>query len=240
MITCYIIDDEKHAIDTLKNYIDQIPDLKLIGSSQNSINGFNEVLNNKIDITFLDVDMPGLSGLDVVDLINKHTAVVFTTAFPNYALSVFEKNVADFLLKPIPIEKFIKAVERVRKKLQIEKIDNIVSPEYIYINPGVKGKITKIILKDILYIEGLKNYVLIHTKEAKYLTYLTMLEIEEGVGSTFFKRIHKSYIVNLNKILSVERGTVLLEQNIAINIGLVYKDAFLEEIRKRTVNSSRT
>jgi len=239
MTTCYIIDDERHAIDTLVKYIEKLPDLKLLGTSQNPLVGFNEVLANKVDITFLDVDMPELSGMQVADLINKHTAIIFTTAFANYAVEVFEKNVADFLLKPIPFDKFVKAVNRVKLKLQNSQPILPPAQEYIYINPGIKGKMTKVNLKDITYIEGLQNYILIYTDDNKYLTYLTMKEIEAGINNPSFRRVHKSYIVNIDKIVSIERGMVILKPKIEINIGLTYKESFLEEVKLRTVNSGR-
>jgi two-component system LytT family response regulator len=240
MTTCYIIDDELHAIEILKSYIEKSPDLQLIGTAQNPLIGFNEVLAGNIDITFLDVDMPELSGLEVADLINKHTAIVFTTAFANYALEVFEKNVSDFLLKPISFEKFIKAVNRVKAKLQPKEPTPAPESDHIYINPGIKGKMTRINLKDITYIEGLQNYILIYTEDNKYLTYLTMKEIEAGIGTKYFKRIHKSYIVNLDKISSIERGKVIIKPKIELNIGLMYKDAFFEQIRLKTISSGRT
>ncbi len=240
MTTCYIIDDELHAIEILKGYIERTPELQLIGTAQNPLIGFNEVLAGNIDITFLDVDMPELSGLEVADLINKHTAIVFTTAFASYAVEVFEKNVSDFLLKPISFEKFIKAVNRVKNKLQAKEAPKAEAPDHIYINPGIKGKMTRINLKDITYIEGLQNYILIYTEDNKYLTYLTMKEIEAGIGDKYFKRIHKSYIVNLDKIASIERGKVIIKPKIELNIGLMYKDAFFEQIRLKTISSART
>jgi two-component system LytT family response regulator len=244
MTKCYIIDDELHAIETLKGYIEKIPELELIGTAQNPLIGFNEVLTKNADITFLDVDMPELSGLEVADLISKNTAIIFTTAFSNYAVEVFEKNVADFLLKPISFEKFIKAINRVKTKLQSMQVVKPITDvkeenDYIFINPGIKGKMTKIYLKDITYIEGLQNYILIYTDDNKYLTYLTMKEIEAGIGNKYFKRIHKSYIVNLEKITSVERGKVIIKPKIELNIGLMYKEAFFEQIRSKTINSGR-
>jgi two-component system LytT family response regulator len=244
MTTCYIIDDESHAIEILKGYLEKIPDLELVGTAQNPLIGFSEVLSKNVDITFLDVDMPELSGLEVADMINKNTAIIFTTAFSNYAMEVFEKNVSDFLLKPVSFEKFIKAVNRVKSKLQTVQVippapavkeDN----DYIYINPGIKGKMTKIYLKDITYIEGLQNYILIYTDDNKYLTYLTMKEIEAGIGNRYFKRIHKSYIINLEKIVSIERGKVIIKPKIELNIGLMYKEAFFDQIKLKTINSGR-
>lgn len=238
MTSCYIIDDESHAIQTLTSYIQNVPQLVLVGASQNPVTGLQEVLANQVDITFLDVDMPELSGLDVADMIGGHTAVIFATAHADYAVHVFEKNVSDFLLKPISFEKFLKAVNRVQGKL--EKIQAEPKNDYIYINPGVKGKLVRINLSEITYIEALQNYILIYTQDTKYLTYLTMKEIAAVIGSKHFTRVHKSFIINTDKIVSIERGKVIIQPNVEISIGVNYKEDFYKSIRQLSISSGRS
>src|ERR1700735_4410685 len=184
MNTCYIIDDEEHAIDTLVGYVDRYPGLNLVGSNINPVKAIDEIINtgSDIDIVFLDVDMPELSGLDVADIISPHSLVIFTTAFPNYAVQAFEKNGADFLLKPISFERFTKSVTKVQNLIRSQKAaDHPAEEEYFFINPGTKGKVVQLRYSDIQYIEGLKNYVMIYTADNKYITYLSIQEIEKSI-----------------------------------------------------------
>src|ERR1700733_812554 len=174
MNTCYIIDDEEHAIDTLVGYIDRYPGLNLVGSNINPVKAIDAIINsgNDIDIVFLDVDMPELSGLDVADIISPHSLIIFTTAFPNYAVQAFEKNGSDFLLKPISFERFTKSVTKVQNLIRSKKTAEYHPDEHFFINPGIKGRIIQLSYSEIIYIEGLKNYVVLYTTDNKHITYL--------------------------------------------------------------------
>lgn len=243
MSTCYVIDDEEHAIDTIIGYINRCPGLNLIGSSISPLQGIEDIRNaeQQVDIVFLDVDMPELSGMDVADVISSFTSVIFTTAFPNYALQAFEKNGSDFLLKPISFERFVKSVTKVQNlikaKLALENTPD--NDQYFFINPGVKGKMIQLNYSDILYIEGLKNYVVIYTTDNKYITYLSMKEVEKAIPQNKFIRIHKSYIVSLNKIKSIDGNNVIMLQNSELPIGISFKDSFIDMINTKTLRSSR-
>jgi two-component system LytT family response regulator len=211
MNTCYVIDDEEHAIDTLTGYINKFPGLDLIGTSINPLIAMNEIRENPVDIVFLDVDMPEISGLDVADIISSFTSVIFTTAFPNYAMQAFEKNGSDFLLKPISFDRFTKSVIKVQNLIRNKNhVDAPAADGYFFINPGIKGKMVKLNYSDITYVEGLKNYVVIYTTEGKHITYLSMKEVEKAIPNDQFVRIHKSYIINLNKIKSIDGNNVIL------------------------------
>ncbi|WP_295672412.1 response regulator [uncultured Mucilaginibacter sp.] len=157
MNTCYVIDDEEHAIDTLVNYINKLPALNLVGTSLNPLKAIDEITNSiQVDIVFLDVDMPEISGLDVADIISPHTAVIFTTAYPNYAVQAFEKNGSDFLLKPISFERFTKSVTKVQSLIRSKKVaETHHEDEQFFINPGIKGRIIQLSYSEIIYIEGL-------------------------------------------------------------------------------------
>jgi len=241
MNTCYVIDDECHAIETLTGYIDKFPGLHLVGSSTSPLQAINEIRDaEQVDIVFLDVDMPELSGLDVADIISAYTSVIFTTAFPNYAVQAFEKNGADFILKPISFERFTKSVTKVQNLLKSKvAADQHSAGEHFFINPGIKGRMIQLSYSDILYIEGLKNYVIIYTLEGKYITYLSMREIEKAIPLSKFIRIHKSYIVNIDRIKSIDGNNVILAQSGELPIGLSFKDNFINMINTKTLRSSR-
>jgi two-component system LytT family response regulator len=240
MNTCYVIDDEEHAIDTIVGYINKFPGLDLVGTSINPLIAINEVRENPVDIVFLDVDMPELSGLDVADIISPFASVIFTTAFPNYALQAFEKNGSDFLLKPISFDRFTKSVTKVQNLIRSKKQSETTAGDgYFFINPGVKGKMVKLNYSDIIYIEGLKNYIVLYTAEGKHITYLSMKEIEKAIPHDQFIRIHKSYIINLNKIKSIDGNNVIMLQNIDLPIGISFKDAFFNIIDIKTIRSGR-
>ena len=240
MNTCYVIDDEEHAIDTLSGYIKKFPGLDLIGTSINPLVAINEIRENPVDIVFLDVDMPELSGLDVADIISAYTSVIFTTAFPNYAMQAFEKNGSDFLLKPISFDRFTKSVNKVQNLIRNKNhTDTPVTNDYFFINPGIKGKMVKLNYADILYVEGLKNYVMIYTADGKHITYLSMKEVEKAIPHDLFIRVHKSYIINLSKIKSIDGNNVILGQNIDLPIGVSFKDNFFKIIDNKTIRSGR-
>ena len=241
MSTCYVIDDEYHAIDTLVGYINKFPGLNLVGSNTNPLEAINEISNAaQVDIVFLDVDMPELSGLDVADIISPYTSVIFTTAYPNYAVQAFEKNGSDFILKPISFERFTKSVTKVQNLLRSKNLaDQHPVNEHFFINPGIKGRMIQLSYADILYIEGLKNYVVIYTTEGKYITYLSMREIEKAIPLSKFIRIHKSYIVNIDRIKSIDGNNVILAQSNELPIGISFKDSFINMINTMTLRSRR-
>ncbi|HZY37066.1 MAG TPA: LytTR family DNA-binding domain-containing protein [Mucilaginibacter sp.] len=242
MNTCYIIDDEEHAIDTLVGYVDRYPGLSLVGTNINPVKAVDHIINSGagIDIVFLDVDMPELSGLDVADIISSHSSIIFTTAFPNYAVQAFEKNGSDFLLKPISFERFTKSVTKVQNLIKSQKAaEHPGEEEHFFINPGTKGKVVQLRYSDILYIEGLKNYVMIYTADNKYITYLSIQEIEKSIPPSRFPRIHKSFIVNIDKIKYVDSNEVFIGQNLQLPIGRLFKDNFFDLVHAKTLKSGR-
>jgi two-component system LytT family response regulator len=242
MNTCYIIDDEEHAIDTLKGYIDRFPGLNLVGSNINPVKAVDEIINaeNDTDIVFLDVDMPELSGLDVADIISSHSSIIFTTAFPNYAVQAFEKNGSDFLLKPISFERFTKSVIKVQNLIKSQKAaEHHTDQEYFFVKPGAKGKVIQLRYSDILYIEGLKNYVIIYTEDDKYITYLAIQEVEKLLPQAKFIRIHKSHIVNVDKIKYLDGNEVFIGEDITLPIGRLFKDSFFNLVNAKTLKGGR-
>lgn len=232
MISCYIVDDEPHAIDVLAKYIQQTPGLQLTGSSTNPLEAlqiFRE--SGHPDICFVDVDMPQLSGLDFAQLLQDKTAIAFVTAYDKYAVRAFEQNAVDYILKPIQYERFLKCINRLNQK--------DARRDHFFIQYEMKGRIVKLDYKDVIYIEGMKNYVTIHTHTANYITYLTMKEMEENLPSSLFMRIHKSYIINLDKVLALEGNIVHLKDKHELSIGVSYREAFLLDLKEKMIRTKR-
>jgi two-component system LytT family response regulator len=205
------------------------------------LHAINEIRDAKqVDIVFLDIDMPELSGLEVADIISSHTAVIFTTAFPNYAVQAFEKNGSDFILKPISFERFTKSVIKVQDLIRSKKIaEQHPAEEHFFINPGARGIKVQLSYSDILYIEALVNYVVIHTIEGKHITYLSMKEIENSIPLSRFIRIHKSYIVNIDRIKSIDGNNIKLSQNTELPVGISFRSSFADMINTKTLKTRR-
>lgn len=242
MTKCYIIDDEQHAVDLLSNYITKVPGLKLAGATTNPMNGILQLKSDPtVDVVFLDIDMPVISGIEAIELLPDKIPIIFTTAYTNYAVDAFEHNAVDFLLKPISFSKFLKGVEKLERFIANKSKDLVLNDHSsMFINPGVRGKVIQVHFSEILYIEGLKNYVIIYTNTGgKYITYLTMNEMLLALPEVKFIRIHKSYIVSVSKIQSVEGNTIHLPAHIQLPLGYRYKEDFMALIDNITVKSGR-
>ena len=240
-ISCFVIDDESGAIALLKEYIERTPGLELVGTSLNPLTALNELTSeNAPDITFIDVDMRQLSGLELAGMVNLYTTVVFTTAFPEYALQAFEKEAFDYLLKPINYERFIKCIQRAKRKMTRQaKSDYPIREDFFNIKSEIKGRIVKIKFDEVIYIEGAINYIQIHTTAGKHMTYLTMKEIEHHLPKPLFARIHRSFIVNVNFVKIIERSQIRLENGESLIMGDYYKQRFLDLMDAHLVKTSR-
>lgn len=239
MYKCFIIDDESHAIETLKKYATDSGLLDIVGTSQQPLEAAKYINSNKnIDITFLDVDMPEISGLDLADLIYDNTAIIFTTGHAGYAVEGFEKNISDFLLKPISFPKFLKSVNKVITRIDEKRHEETPIGPYFFVNPGIKGKMLKINYHDVIYVEGLNNYIVIHTPQCKHVVYLTMKEIESGLPEETFIRIHKSYIINIDLVTQME-GNKITIANRPLPIGSSYKEKLLKKVNTYTIKTQR-
>ena len=239
MYKCFIIDDESHAIETLKKYAKDSGQLEIIGTSQNPLDAVKFINEAKdIDITFLDIDMPEISGLDVADLIYQNTAIIFTTGHAGYAVEGFEKNISDFMLKPISFSRFMKSLTKVITQLEKKKQEDVKNDTYFFVNPGIKGKMLKINFNDVEFIEGLNNYIVIHTPPNNHIIYLTMKEMEAGLPPEIFIRIHKSYIVNINKVTLMEGNKIMINKMV-FPIGSSYKERLLKKINNNIIKTHR-
>lgn len=241
---CYIIDDEQHAIDTLIRYIDKSPQLTLAGSASSAAQAI-EALKDlpAVNLVFLDIDMPDISGLEAIELLPKGVRIIFSTGNSDYAYDAFQNDVLDFLLKPISFARFTKAVSKAEswfnRKQNLQSVKEVEKPASLFINPGTRGKVVQLKIEDIIYIEGLKNYVLIYTATDKHVTYLTLTETLAALPENLFARIHKSFVVNLSKVKTIEGNQIEMDNQITLNIGTAYKNLFMEMIDLLTLKSNR-
>ena len=236
MINCIIVDDEQHAIDILMHYVNQTPYLHLVGSTTNPVEGLQLIASQKIDLVFLDIQMPELSGIDFIKAIKGKCKVILTTAYSEFALEGYELEVTDYLLKPIRFPRFLSAVQKVTKLINETVSEPPGEDDYIFVKTESKGKLLKINLCDIDYIEGMKNYVAIHRGSQKTLVYTNMKDIEARLPHRQFLRVHKSFIIPIQKITGIE-GNHLKLKNITseIVIGESYKAELMEIIKNKMI-----
>ncbi|MBC8054374.1 MAG: response regulator transcription factor [Sphingobacteriaceae bacterium] len=238
MIRCLVVDDEPLALDILTDYIEKVPFLKLVAATTSAFDALAIAQKDEADLIFLDVQMPELTGIQFLKIINGKCNVILTTAYSQYALDGYELDVADYLLKPIAFDRFYKSVLKVQNTLQqaspqvpIKIIDNTVN-SFIFVK--TEHRIQKIYLDDILYIEGLKDYISIFTKSERVITLQHMKKMEESLPSGRFIRVHKSYIVSIDKIESIERSRIQICDKI-IPIGDTYRDNFFKVIEDKNI-----
>ncbi len=231
MINCIVVDDEQHAIDILLHYIAQTPMLHVVTATTNPIEALQAVATHKVDLVFLDIHMPELSGIDFIKAINGKAKVILTTAYSEFALEGYELDVVDYLLKPIRLPRFLAAVQKAAKAM---KEDAVASDDddYMFVKTESKGKLLKINLQEIDYIEGMKNYVAIYCGGHKTMVYASMKEIEDRLPARHFLRVHKSFIIRIDRITGIEGNRVLLKNvHAEILIGESYKNELMERVR---------
>ncbi len=245
ILKCLAVDDEPLALDILEDYISKIPFLELVKRTESAIEAMQMVQEGNIDLVFLDIQMPELTGIQFLKIAGSKASYILTTAYSQYALESYELDVADYLLKPIAFDRFYKAVEKVRNTRQklesapqapvtsvgAEKEEETIQ-DFIFVK--TEHKIQKIELKDILYIEGLKDYISIYTKAERIITLQNMKKMEETLPKTNFIRVHKSYIIAVDKIQNIERSRIAINGNI-IPIGDTYREEFFKLIDKRNL-----
>lgn len=238
MINCLVVDDEQHAIDVLFHHIQQIPYLHFVKGVTDPTEVIQLVNSQKIDLVFLDIHMPVISGLELAATLPAGVKVIFTTAYGEFALEGFELDAVDYLMKPISFPRFFKAVQKVlnmvTSSVKVAGEESSVENDYIFVKTEAKGKMLKINLKDIDYIEGMKNYVAIHHAGNKTLALLNMKDLEARLPKHSFIRVHRSFLVSIHKIVAVE-GNLILLKNIQADIvlGDTYKASFLEILSKK-------
>ena len=237
ILKCIAVDDEPLALDIIEDYISKVPFLELVKRTENAIEALQLVQAGGIDLVFLDIQMPDLTGIQFLKIASGKANYIITTAYSQYALESYDLNVSDYLLKPIAFDRFYKAVEKVRNQMQKEEVDVVITPatpvqDFIFVK--TEHKIQKIQLDDFLYIEGLKDYLSIFTKSERVITLQNMKKMEETLPKGEFIRVHKSYIISLDKVESIERSRIAIAGKI-IPIGDTYRDEFFKLIDGRNI-----
>ena len=243
MIRCLIVDDEPLALHILEDYISKIPFLQLVKATTNPIEALTLVQEKLVDLVFLDVQMPELTGIQFLRIANGKAKVILTTAYPQYALEGYELDVIDYLLKPIAFDRFFKSVQKAQavlqpaatpiqpEPIQQQKQQDLLS-DFIFVK--TEHKIQKVYLNDILFIEGLKDYISIFTPAERIITLQNMKKMEDALPEKHFIRVHKSYIVSINKIDSIERSRIFIGDKI-IPVGDTYREEFFKIVDGKNI-----
>lgn len=227
-MNCIVVDDEYIALEGMADYVRKTPFLKLVGKCKNAYEAIELISTSQVDLVFLDINMPELTGIEMINSVAHSPLVVFVTAYSNYALKGFELDAVDYILKPVAYEKFLKASQKAYKLFKLFKgHDLAVEDDFIYIK--VDKKYIKVEIADILFVEGLKDYIRIHTQKEKYVTYLSLNKIIKTLPPNKFMQVHKSFIVATTAIAVVDGNTIQIN-NERIPIGRSYKDAFFESV----------
>ena len=230
IINCIAIEDEPLALKKIKEFIEQIAYLNLLESFDNALNAIGYLKSNTVDLIFLDVRMKKISGIQFLETLQNKPKVIITSAYDEYALKGYELDVADYLLKPFTFERFLKSVDKIYNQLNGIK-DNITN-DFIFVK--TEYRIEKIILKDILYIQGMRDYLQIHTTDRKIMTLQTFKNLLEILPINDFRRVHNSYIVAMSKIEHIERNRIRIGEDL-IPISDSYKDKFYEILKERKI-----
>ncbi len=243
MINAIIVDDEPLAQDVLETYIQRVPGLNLVQKCSNAFEANEALQNHQVDLMFLDIQMPQLAGTDFLKTLNNPPLVIFTTAYPNFAVEGFELNALDYLLKPISLERFMKAVNKASEKLAPKTKSSLAEApieegalDFIFVKAD--KKLVKVNFDDVVYIEGLKDYVIIKLDTSRVITLQTMKSLEDKLPTQKFKRIHRSYIVNLRKVNAIVGNMIeVMEkgQPKHLPIGKNYRDELLELINQNRI-----
>lgn len=233
---CVIIDDEPLAVELLKDFVSKVDSLELVNTFNNAIDAISIINQTNIDLIFLDIEMPHFSGIDFLNAIEKKPLVIFTTAYSDYAVEGFNLGAVDYLVKPIPFHRFLKSVVRAQQLFNPLHIPASVNPisapeinqDFMFVRAEYEN--IKLNFSDILFIEGLKDYVKIYTTDNKYtLTLISLIKLENLLSNKGFSRIHRSYIINIKHVKSIQKNKALIGDK-RIPISESYKNAFFEKI----------
>ncbi len=234
-LECLIADDEPNAGKLLEDYIRKVPNLVLKANCFDGMEALDYIRHEHVDLVFLDINMPNLSGMELMNVIPKGLRIIFTTAYSEYAIESYEYNVVDYLLKPITFKRFLKAITKAEELISQQSVKAIPAAahptEYMFVKSD--KKMIRINFDEILFFEAVKEYICIHTDAKKILMYKRMKDLMEKLPDNFI-RVHNSYIINCNYISRVE-GNFALIGNHSIPLGSSYKDRFIEFIQSRAL-----
>lgn len=224
-IKCIIVDDEPLAVSLLENYVEKIPFLELVFSSENPIEALEFIQKNEADVVFLDIQMPEITGINFMKIVGDKMKYILTTAYAEYALEGYEHNVVDYLLKPISFERFNKSILKVQERFPFEEVKEL---NHFYVKSS--GQQHRINFDDILYVESIKDYVNIKTEAQEYIVLDTLKSLENQLPENF-SRVHKSFILNVNAIKSLSSKKIILNSGHEVPIGDMYKSNLLRNLK---------
>jgi DNA-binding LytR/AlgR family response regulator len=227
-LNCLIIDDEPVARNGMEEYVNEVDFLNLVGKCENPLKAASFLKDQQIDLLLLDIHMPKLSGIEFLKTIKDPPMAIFTTAYSEYALEGYSLDIIDYLMKPVSFDRFLRAVQKASDFYALKHKAKTVDQEYFFIK--CDSKYERINFSELLFIESLQNYVVIHTAERKYITYLTLSAVEEQLPQQQFMKIHKSYLIALNKVKAIEGNEVVLQNNHHIPISRALKDEVMNRI----------
>lgn len=231
IIRCIVLEDEEPAQNLIRNYFNRIPDIELVEIFGNALDASDFLKDNIVDLILTDIEMPRLSGLDFIRMLSPRPHLIIITAYPQHALEAFDLDVIDYVKKPASFERFKQAIEKVQRLYINHKEDITPMETFMYVKED--GKTIKIEFTDIVYIEGLGDYVKIVTKERSVVTLSTMTKLETSLPSSTFGRVHKSFIINTKEIKLIDSANslVMLSNKTEINLGRTYKHDFLAKFK---------
>lgn len=237
-IKTILVDDEPLALDIMESFVAKMPNLELVQRCDNAISAMEVLQTKEVDLIFLDIQMPQITGIEFLRSLRNPPLVVFTTAFPEYAIEGFELDAVDYLLKPISLDRFMKAVNKVSERIQLKKQSNStieeIGEDYFFVKSD--KKLIKVNFAEIIYIEGLKDYVIIRMENNRIIALQTMKSLEDKLQMLNFRRVHRSYIVNVDKIQAIDGNSLeVIEkgQIKSIPIGKNYRDELLDMINEK-------
>lgn len=229
-LKCLIVDDETPAIRLLESYVAKVSFLELVGTTSNPIDAIGIIETKELDLIFLDIQMPTITGIQLSKIVKDKVSIIFTTAYPKFAIESYELNAVDYLLKPFEFERFYSAILKVKAKNNVKPQTN--TDDFIFIKTDGKNNFEKVFINDILYIESLKNHVCIHTQNSQVITYNTLKNFETQLPKNLFVKIHKSYVVSIKSIIKTNTISVQISNGNDLPIGETYKKTFFEIINK--------
>ncbi len=237
---CYIVDDEADSIEILQDYVNQTPNLRLIYSTTNPRDILSVIIKpGPPKITFLDIEMPGITGLELAGLINSYTAIIFITSHLEHAIEAFEKDAYDYLVKPVAYSRFLQAITKVQRRIQNDTLNPPPDDNSFFIRGSRQGELIKICVNEILYIESMQNYVRIYTISNNHITYLTLKECEIKLKQSNFIQVHKSYIINLDRIVKHINNQLTMENNMPIPIGASFRPELMIRLKNMIFSTER-
>jgi DNA-binding LytR/AlgR family response regulator len=228
-LNCLIVDDEPVARKGIEEYVREVPFLNLVGQCENAMKASSLMSEQPVDLIFLDIQMPKLSGVEFLKTLKNPPMVIFTTAFSEYALEGYALDVVDYLMKPITFERFLKSAQKAfdRTTLKRSGAGEKIADDHFFVKSD--SKFEKVLFNEVTYIEGLQNYAIIHTPTRKLITYLTMTSLEHQLPKELFLKVHKSYIVSIPQVKAIEGNEILIGQS-RIPISRMIKDEVVNQI----------